>query len=201
MALSVPPTFPPTHSFASGSNKLSNYSSSSSSSSHCQFSNNAFGQEERLLQTGTALPTVRTKSVPPDSKEGKYTQTEAGKHSSLPPLPKVNTELVCKPDWGQGTALVSCIWNKSFPFTCSGQQLQVIGVPKHSILKQKSWEKLPRTQWHEMTWEDLYLSVLVVLILHCIGGHFIPSFGLYTIAVVNVLLATTCWTLQEVTLY
>lgn len=107
MALSVPPTFPPTHSFASGSNKLSNYSSSSSS--HCQFPNNTFGQEERLLQTCTALPTVRTKSAPPDSKKGKYTQTEACKHSSLPPLPKVNTELVCKPGWGQGTALVSCI--------------------------------------------------------------------------------------------
>lgn len=56
MALSVPPTFPPTHSFASGSNKLSNYSSSSS---HRQLPNNTFGREERLLQACAVLPSPR----------------------------------------------------------------------------------------------------------------------------------------------
>lgn len=113
MALFVPPTFLPTHSFALGSNKLSNYSSSSR-----QLPNNEFGQEERHSSNlyCTAQPTVRTKSAPPNSKEGKCVKTEACKHTSLPPLPKVNTELVCKPGWGWGTVFPHVLKKRASPF-------------------------------------------------------------------------------------
>lgn len=82
MALSVPPTFPPTHSFASGSNKVSNYSSSSSSS---QFPNNKFGQEERHSSNlyCTAQPTVGRKLAPPNSEEGTCTEN-SGLQTLLP---------------------------------------------------------------------------------------------------------------------
>lgn len=132
MALSVPPTFPPTHSFASGSNKLSNYGSSSSSR---QLPNNGFGQEERHSSNlhSAAQPTVRTKSAPPSSGQGKCAKTEACKHSPLPPLPKVITELVCKPDWGWGTLFLDVFKKRASPSFAWDSTFRWI------ILKQKSW--------------------------------------------------------------
>lgn len=160
MALSVPPTFPPTHSFASGSNKLSNYSSSSSSH---WLANNEFGQEERHSSNlyRATQPTARTKSAPPNSEEGKCPKTEACKHSSLPPLPKVNTELFCKPGWGRGAVFPHVFRKKASPFFAGGSTSEWINLQRTPF-----WSKSPgkscqamRTWGHKVTGGDPYLPI------------------------------------------
>ena len=176
MALSVPPTFPPTHSFASGSNKLSNYSSSSSSR---QLPNNEFGQEERHSSNlyRTAQPTVRTKSAPPNSEEDKCAKTEACKQSSLPPLAKVNAELVCKPGWGQGIVFPHVFKKRaspSFAWDSTSKWVNLQNTPFWSKSPGKSCQAM-RTWGHKVTWEDPYLPIQGALYFTLYWGYFIPS--------------------------